>query len=230
MNQFERFLLLGDTHGDISNVVNAISYAQRNAVKTIYQLGDFGCYPEIPNFLEFMQIVSRESSDSGIVFKFLPGNHEDWNFLSQFNKPTEILPNLVFLPTGTRFNIGEYKILIVGGGYSRDKSHRTEGYNYFKEEILSLEDYVKCVEGGEVDVIFSHDRPISVSEKIGPALYDSDAIENGNVLESICNLVKPKFFYHGHYHLHYYTEIRDCQYYGLAGNKGHQTQMMILDV
>lgn len=226
-------LLAGDTHGDLMNFGMLIELAEQKSCQQIFVLGDFGYFPKFPNWQILIDQISNELVKSSISIFFLPGNHEDWFSLRQFeerNKFHKINENVFYSPTGNVFDINGTKIMTVGGAYSIDKQYRTFGYDWFSEEELTILDYNYCSDQGEVDILLCHDCPESIH--IPNLLPIPEAMKNREVLDHIYKDAKPKRLFHGHYHrkIESFDETMNCQIVGLNCNLNFPNQTYVLSL
>ena len=90
----------------------------------------------------------------------------------------------------------------MGGGSSHDKEHRTEGKNWWKEEMPSDEDYEKAENSLEknsfqFDYVITHSASTSVQKEIAPT-YEINKLTD--FLEDVKNSIYCKKWFFGHYH------------------------------
>lgn len=215
------YLVVGDTHGVVKNLIAVYEYAVKNKCVRIIQTGDFGCYPNLEEFHEFLQTAEDLAKLHDIKLDFIGGNHENWEYLRGLKFPFAISPNVKFIPNGSCwiFPGSGKKVLFCGGAHTRDGIHRLRGIDWFPEELISNADYYKCIEHGEVDIMFCHDRPALVSKIIGWDFDDETSEKNALVLDEIFKVAKPKQLFHGHFHKQYFAHTHGCNIIGLAGHE-----------
>lgn len=229
-----KILLAGDTHADYDNLCSLIDKASSNECSQIFVLGDLGYFPNHPGNSFMFHTISQHLSQHDIRLNWLPGNHENWESISNFPKDGfhEIYENIFFSPTGNVFEINGTTFMTVGGAYSIDKAYRTRGVDWFPEEELTYADYELCSSKGNVDILLTHDCPESIH--IPNLLPIPEAIPNRTLLDHIFREVKPKKLFHGHYHrwLESKIEIDDfsCDVVGLDCNLRFSKQTYILNL
>lgn len=126
-----RVLLSGDTHGDEDHVRFLIGHAKKINAEALFVLGDFGVWDHLDGG-SFTSGVSEAAMAEGVPVFFLPGNHENYDLLFQWEaeKPRtkdgflEIKPGLFYSPRGHRWTWGGARFMSLGGAYSVDKKAR----------------------------------------------------------------------------------------------------------
>lgn len=216
-----RILLLGDTHGDINQIEYAYYMAEDFDCDVVVQLGDFGYFEHKYGGPEFLQLVSELATDEGRPFYWLDGNHENHVLLRKTyadkpgpNGTWEIRPNLYYSPRGNRFTWDKVKFMTFGGAFSIDRSYRRVGESFwFEEEITTDEVLAATVDKTPIDVLLCHDIPYGVDMAALMSLRGRnywpirEAEAGRKKLGFLVHELKPKFIYHGHYHIRYTTQI-----------------------
>lgn len=209
-----KILVAGDWHGSAGQASRVIDKAIDQGIDTIMQVGDFGIWRGDERFLGATQ---KRLSDNGIHLYFIDGNHE--NFPRLYAYPEEpdgtrrIRENITHLPRGYRWEWSGVRFLAVGGAASIDMHFREVGKEWWTEELLTDSDIEKSQDGGEVDIMFTHDSPSTApnsitDDPVGQAraaqYFGHDALElcgyHRDRLSLITDSVKPVWLFHGHYH------------------------------
>src|SRR5262245_31165125 len=102
---------IGDVHRAFDSLAKAVAELPAS-VEIAIQVGDLGLHfddlgpagPGIP-------FLSRR------VY-YVTGNHDHEPFYKTINQPTEVAPNLVFVPRGTVLELDRRRIAFLGGGDS----------------------------------------------------------------------------------------------------------------
>lgn len=147
---------------------------------------------------------------------FIDGNHENFPVINSYpeeewhgGKVHRIRSNIYHLRRGEIFDIDGYTFLALGGGYSHDAEHRTEGVNWWKEEILSREEAQNArnnlaKHNWKVDFILSHDvfssHPLSGHYIYEPARYSDEQADHQQFLEEVRQKTDYRAWFCGHYH------------------------------
>lgn len=92
-------LLLGDIHGDIGVLRDAIEKAERAGASALIQLGDLGLFNRDGNYEGFRRVCRK----ANIPVYFIDGNHDDCQKWVQYEKVTQIWDDakLFYIPRGT---------------------------------------------------------------------------------------------------------------------------------
>lgn len=126
-----KVILGGDTHGDTNQVFWLIDQAKAEGAQAVFVLGDFGIWSHLDGG-DFVRHVSNRVSRTKIPVYFLPGNHENYDLLEQYEKVNEktadgfvvIEPGVFYSPRGHRWTWSGVRFLSLGGAYSIDKHYR----------------------------------------------------------------------------------------------------------
>lgn len=192
-------IFLGDIHGEFDVMHQRLSRIPEDAENvTIIQVGDFGFYPKIMKKLDSFPVKHKLYA--------IDGNHENFNYLSQFKTVTEVKPNIFYVPRGSILQIDGYRIGFCGGGFSPDKNWRTEGIDWFIQETITSKD-VEPLYGQKLDILVTHTPPVSIIMKhFGPLnkkewnLSDEDYDSSSHIIEYLWrDLGCPQLFC-GHMH------------------------------
>jgi len=193
---FAKAMIVGDVHGDRGFLEDVVKLAKKNGCEGILQLGDFGYWPSYPEMLE--------SYDLPVMF--LDGNHEFYGNdenpgLAQYTEDVnEVGDRVFYVRRGSCLRIGNFDVLFMGGAYSIDKSTRTEGFDWFKEEQITDEQLNRVLDLREsIDIVLSHDAPWSFN--FGNSIsFEPRAVMNREKLDKILDRHCPDRWYFGHYH------------------------------
>lgn len=219
-----RLLLVGDCHGNnkfMSTVI--LKYALRYEIDKIVQLGDFGYWEHRADGVEFLDRTERKLAQVGIQMFFLDGNHENHPLLWERYPPNEegfcrVREHLFYLPRGHRWTWDDVTFLSLGGAYSIDKEwrlaeefeasvHSVESQAetlWWPTETITAEQAYHAKEGGRADVMLTHDSPWGIDMRgIKGEFWQSN--ENRRLLRDVVDTVRPRWLFHGHYHM----EVRD---------------------
>lgn len=204
----------GDTHGgeDIRCLNTSRFKQQYDLTKKDYVIicGDFGLVWN-PMFDNEMKYWIDWLNKKNFTTLFVDGNHE--NFSRLLTYPVEywhggkITDSIYHLMRGQVFDIEGLLFFTMGGATSVDKQCRTEGINWWKQELptkaemeeglLNLSKY-----NNKVDYILTHCCSKSllsvVSNKLGYTLSHVDKLNK--YLDNIDTKIDFKHWYFGHLH------------------------------
>jgi predicted phosphodiesterase len=209
--------ILGDTHANWSSINTFIN---RKKPDIIIQTGDFGWWPHMhgkPWGYRGKPFDQYGIKNGNTKIYWCDGNHENHEDLNHlvdqhgWENPIEVMPNVFYMPRGSILNIEGVKFLFFGGADSIDKQHRTQGVSWWPEENIRYQD-LNRIDGKEADVVISHVCP----EYFG---YRPDCIDiNKKALNTVYDIIKPKFWFFGHFHDKYprqdgkFEEYKGCKW------------------
>ena len=172
--------IIGDIHGK----VNTYSRTIRDFDATI-QVGDFG----------FRSDWEKLSSVDSYYHKILPGNHEDYDYIDEFN------PNHSLGDFG-QTNFHGLEFFFLRGAYSIDQSVRTRGLDWWNQEQLN---YVQLTSALNVyddirpEVVITHTMPLMIVNVIFKHM-SSIPCSTSTVLDRMFEIHQPKLWILGHFH------------------------------
>ncbi len=158
----------------------------------VIQVGDFGLGFDPNKDILVNDLPSR--------VKFIRGNHDN--------------PQVCYKHPNYLGNYGFVDgIFFMSGAYSIDKAWRTEGFDWWPDEELSMEESYKAIELYErvkPRVVVSHSCPDFIQDQ----LFDFQPYPNrtGQVLQSMLTLHTPEIHIFGHYHMSRDRVIEGCRY------------------
>ncbi len=215
----------GDWHGNLPWAIGRIQSIGASGVTTILHVGDFGIWPGSSG-KRYLEAVENMCARHDVEILVTPGNHEDWARLSSLwahakhrdpdtgaALPVSLTEHIQVLPRGHRFEIEGHTFMSFGGAASVDKHLRTEGIDWWPEEMPTEQDVEAAVAGGQVDVLITHDSPEpqwcvpAVRETLArnPHGWPHDSLTWAAVARARVNRVfesvRPHLLVHGHHHV-----------------------------
>lgn len=197
----------GDWHGNTHYALHAITYAAARA-NVIIHVGDYAYLFDSA----YLQAQESLLNALGLHLLFVEGNHDNPHYLTgvaaHADGTKRLTPHIWYLPRATRWEWGGISFLGLGGAVSVDRYFRTEGQSWWPEETINEYEMVAAIEGGPVDVMITHDAPltrtIDALDGTGwaPQLL-AESREHRARVEEVCQQVTPRLLVHGHYHLRY---------------------------
>lgn len=146
---------------------------------------------------------------------FVDGNHDNIDKLRDM--PAEVrfsgtvgkISGKIFhLRRGEVYEIEGKKIFVMGGAQSVDKLTRTEGIDWWRDELPTRADEENAFNnldkhGWKVDYALSHTCPREVSQILARELgfYDKNEDPTTRLLDHIKNSLNYSRWYFGHYHI-----------------------------
>ncbi|MBR6801812.1 MAG: metallophosphoesterase [Eubacteriaceae bacterium] len=140
---------------------------------------------------------------------FIDGNHENFDMLNSFDeeelfggKVHKVSEGIYHLIRGYVYEIDGWSFFAFGGASSHDIHLRTEGVNYWKEELPSEEEIKRAYDnlgksGWNVDYVITHCAPTSV-QKIISSGYEENILTDE--FENISKRLGFEKWFFGHYH------------------------------
>lgn len=235
-------LICGDIHSPIDiNKLNSKNFPEQKEFDesvVLINLGDWGGLWYEKNDRKYRSDTYWINwlGEKKYTFAFLDGNHENHNMIAKLNTEEKWngevgivktkTKDLYHLKRGEIYTINDKKILIIGGAKSNDIESRKENKDWWRGELLSLEDKTKIINNLEkhdwkVDYVLTHTAPKSILSqicgKISSGPYDSSK-EQERLLNKISDpttkfldLIREKLdFKEWHFgHIHIETKIRE---------------------
>lgn len=189
--------IVGDIHGAYEDYKDLVG-----SVSTSVQVGDFGV-----GFSEYKDGEMARWQHNNPGHKFIRGNHDSPDVC-------EDMPGY----------LGDYKydqdndVLYIGGAWSIDYYHRTEGVNWWDNEELSQNQFDQISRLyllHRPKVVISHDAPYQVPIKMGllnPAFGGPVMTRTGYRLQQIFIQHQPKHWFFGHWHKDATLQISGCEF------------------
>lgn len=206
--------ITGDLHGsvDIGRLNTRRFPQQRQMTKEdlVLVCGDFGCVwsgdREDNYWLDWLE-------RKPFTTLFLDGNHENFPLLEQFPEDIwsggrihRLRPSVLHLTRGQVFTLQRLRFFVMGGAASHDRAYRTEGKNWWPQELPGEEEFrqaraVLDAQGWKVDYVATHCAPDALQARLAPG-YSQDRLTR--FLQEIAEKLEYSGWFFGHYH-------QDCQ-------------------
>jgi hypothetical protein len=161
--------VFGDWHGDSGWALTAIRSAAREGVRTAVDVGDFGLDWPGAKRGRYEAKLNKYLVDLGLTLVVSGGNHDNWDTLSRLAVDSDGLAtfrsNIRILPRGGRSVLEGLTVGALGGAFSVDYQHRTEGKDWWRNEEPTPEEAAALVASGPLDILITHDAPAGVPLK-----------------------------------------------------------------
>jgi len=172
--------VLADVHGKYRRMHEIIREKDRH--EYIVQIGDLG--------FDFSTLDNVDPDK----FKIVGGNHDNMDKIIN-------IPHYLGDYGYTTFN--GISFYFYRGAYSIDRQHRTIGINWWEQEQVSIDQFMKARElyrEIKPDIVLTHDCPDEVSLRILD--HNQRKYENltGWALQELFNIHQPKIWRFAHYH------------------------------
>ncbi len=231
-----KFLILGDTHTYWERVVLELEEAYKaEKFDGIIQVGDLAYLPKMWNerLIQINQLIIDWVNQKEIKFYWIDGNHEDHSILQyveDFNSSIHNIygKNFFYMPRGSYIEFEKCILFFIGGAETRDKYNRTEGMDYFREEIISREqvDFVfnqaeKIKQLSKPIILIAHTSAQSAINHPDNLfnIHNKEGTYQNKFLDEIVTLINPKAYFHGHFHkelIYKLPEYNQTTFYSLG--------------
>ena len=202
--------ITGDTHIpiDIQKLSTKRFPQQKEMTKKDYVIicGDFGGVWDGSNEEKYWLTWLKNKSFTTL---FIDGNHENFDMLYALPKAEfcgglvhKVDEGIYHLIRGETYTIDKKDFFVFGGAASHDKEYRTEGKNWWKEEMPTDKEYKNAEEkisdhNFTFDYVITHSAPSSIQDNIAS---DYENNELTMFLEKIKDRLTYKQWFFGHYH------------------------------
>jgi len=230
----DRVMVAGDWHGDSDWGIEVISRSKEAGIDTILHLGDFGFWPGDWG-AKFVKRINLACDWAGVKMVVTPGNHEDWARLDEkktkdkgdgWGAVKHMTEHIIVLPRAHRvaleYSGGSRSLVSLGGAPSIDFPNRREHFSWWRSEMITMGDVQRTIDGGHADIMVAHDSPDLpyAAPAVGNIIHSKDsrrfwseaglnyAEEGRKLMHMAYEGVRPKMFFHGHFHT-YSARIED---------------------
>lgn len=216
-----KYLLVGDTHGDLEFAEQAALLARDHAAEVL-QCGDWGfLWPGNDKLTDLSDMLVG----LGVTMRAIDGNHDDHPRLRNHVKAcvaTTIAPRVIYQPRGSVHEDADgTRFLFCGGAPSIDRAFRTQGRSWWPEEVITRDDRDRALSvPGPVHVVVTHDAPAfppGFSAKGTPS-YQHDQEQSMRYVDDLVRHHHPSLHVHGHWHVRATTFCGSTRVEALASN------------
>jgi predicted phosphohydrolase len=151
---------IGDVHRSFDRLATAVGELP-SSVDVAIQVGDLGLHGDDLQRAGVVPPLARK------VY-YVTGNHDHEPSYRGIVKPTEMAPNLIYVPRGTVLELDGRRIAFLGGGDSIvDRAFRRHNVDWWPDERITAADIARLERAGRVDLLVSHTPPAFVYHAIG---------------------------------------------------------------
>jgi predicted phosphodiesterase len=151
---------IGDVHRAFDRLAGTVASLPAN-VETVIQVGDLGLHSDDLDSERGVPNLQRR------VY-YVTGNHDHEPSYRGIARPTEMAPNLIFVPRGTVLELDGRRIAFLGGGDSViDRAYRRPDVDWWPEERVTMADVARLERAGRVDLLVCHTPPAFVYHFFG---------------------------------------------------------------
>ena len=182
--------IISDLHGNYLRYIELVN--DPNIFGSI-QLGDFG--------LKYLEFLSEIDYKKNLV---ILGNHDRWDLKDKY-------PHFISKPEF--YNLGDFNFFAIPGAYSIDSAYRTPGVDWFKEEEMTYQEGLECIElfkSVKPQTVLSHDCPEEAFIRVCSNYISSVQSITRQIMSNCFYHHKPKNWIFGHHHTSKKFSIEDC--------------------
>jgi hypothetical protein len=199
--------IFGDWHGNTGWAITALRSAARAGVRTSLHVGDFGLDWPGAKRGRHEQKVNGYLESLGLTLIVSGGNHDNWETLAKLpvegDGTSKIRSRIKVLPRGGRTTVEGLIVGGLGGAFSVDLEHRTEGKDWWANEEPTREEAESLTAGGPLDILLTHDVPAGVPLK-GGFQVRADLAERAErtrlLLREVVDTISVPNVFCGHWH------------------------------
>lgn len=222
-----RILVVGDTHGNVGDLVPKIYKAGEHKINHVLVCGDFGLWTHFAEGHYFLDEVQEAARINNVNVFAIGGNHENWDHWNWYvdNNPTHkgfamVRRRVLIAPKVHKWTWANKQFVGAGGAVSIDKQYRLEEEKrtkygpktlFWPNEQLRDDDVEKIREWKrrganngieKVDYLFTHDCSDNTPwrNRLKP---DFDSQIHRNRMDEVLRATEPDFHFHGHMHERY---------------------------
>jgi Icc-related predicted phosphoesterase len=231
-------LTCGDVHGDADEVDYCLRVAQEQGAQAAFFLGDFGYWEHEQSGITYLDRVEKLAAARDFPIYFLDGNHDKISLLLETYPERDdegfivVRPHIRYAPRSHRWTWSGVRFLSFGGAYSTDKEprlqmeqrraryqnlpqHALAGTVWFPEEEATEADLRAALDGPQIDVLLTHDKPRNSRPAINRK-DEWDAYPNQDRIQRVVDELQPQLHLHGHLHYRYTDHLGPTRVEGLA--------------
>lgn len=225
-----RLLVVGDTHGQVTDLIPKIYKAGELKINHVLVVGDFGLWTHFADGHEFLDEVQEAARINNLSVYAIGGNHENWDHWNWFceNMPTHkgfglVRRRILLAPKVHSWTWAKKTFVGAGGAVSVDRDDRLEkerGFTtepgaygrkvrgtgsrtlWWPNEELTDEDVWAVKAIGTADYLFTHDCSnfTHFQHRLKP---DAASERHRHRIDTVIKAVQPKMHFHGHMHTQY---------------------------
>ena len=152
---------IGDVHRSFDRLAGVVSELPPS-VGVAIQVGDLGLHGDD------LKPAGRGVPSLARKVYYVTGNHDHEPSYRGIATPTEMAPNLIYVPRGTVLELDGRRIAFLGGGDSViDLPYRQRDVDWWPEERVTEADIARFYDVGRVDLLVTHTPPSFVYHFFG---------------------------------------------------------------
>ena len=184
--------ILGDVHGKYKRLHEIVR--KKDKYPYIVQIGDFG--------FDFSTLENVDPNK----FKIIGGNHDNYDKIIN-------IPH--YLGDYGYTNLNNINFFSYRGAYSIDKQYRTIGIDWWEQEQVGIEQFMKARElyrEIKPDIVLTHDCPDEISHYLLEPHQRKYENLTGWALQELFSIHQPKIWRFGHWHVSWRKTIGNTDF------------------
>ena len=221
-----RLGLIGDAHGDLHFLVDAINTLNSTTVPEpvdeIIQLGDFGYYPGHQYGLDFIEALNDFCAEMNTTLCFIEGNHDDHDTLARLDRDDlgrgVVASHIRHLPRGHTIVDDDSIVLAMGGAVSVNKDMLEPFESWWPTEAPSRSEIDAAIADvtsltdtyPRSTIVLAHERPVFGTPIETGRFIRHDILADARLTQRELNRLRGEIqadiWVHGHHH-HFATSV-----------------------
>lgn len=184
--------ILADVHGKYRRMHEIIR--EKDKHEYIVQIGDLG--------FDYSTLDNVDPNK----FKIVGGNHDNYDKIIH-------IPH--YLGDYGYTSLNKVEFFYYRGAYSIDRQYRTIGIDWWEDEQVSIDQFMKARElyrEIKPDIVLTHDCPESINYHLLPPGANRYQNITGWALDELFNIHQPKMWRFGHYHQSWRMTIKGTDF------------------
>ena len=204
MENNARIIVVGDWHRHYGayHARRVISFAEREGIDKILQLGDFGYRFGSDDHSVFEKPLHRALAKADVNLYFIDGNHENHPCLQALASGADgfksVSPQgrIFYAPRGHRWQWGGRTFGALGGAYSINHLQLEEGRTLFAELEEPREEDLARLGSKPLDYLVAHEVPAAVDMQVN----NDFGMHTRRLLQRAVDSCAPRRVFSGHWH------------------------------
>lgn len=206
--------ITGDIHGEFLPLMFIINQREKLKNCSVIVAGDIGMGFYKPGYyLDTFKDMEKRLSKNNIQLYLVRGNHDNPFYFNVTPDNLKNFPHVHLVHDYEVLHIDNHNILCVGGASSVDKIYRIAGETWWEGENIIPYDKLVCK---NIDVVITHCAPMFCPPKYERISWMDDELDEksradrvllGKLYFDLLKKSKPKYWFYGHYHAHYVSEL-----------------------
>lgn len=237
LKRYKTVCATGDCHGNFRTLVNSICNQYKMTGTLVIVCGDIGIgFHKRGYYTDEFKWMQERLARCGNCLVMFRGNHDDPDYFcleeySEFQEPGRggRYSNVFLIDDYTVLQTTKGNILCIGGAISIDRSSRTMGISWWKDEKFCMPDELDYteIEMNNVTVVATHTCPSCCGPLFNDAMgyemcdkmlmceLQNERLDLLDVYKNIKKTSDIRLWLYGHFHSHFYDFVEGTKFVGL---------------